>query len=44
MNAAYPNVVKKFLPKADIVFDQFHVILSSRTYSMHTGYSTPVAL
>lgn len=26
MNAAYPNVVKKFLPKADIVFDQFHVI------------------
>lgn len=27
MNAAYPTVVKKFLPKADIVFDQFHVIL-----------------
>lgn len=26
MNAAYPNVVKKFLPKAEIVFDQFHVI------------------
>lgn len=26
MNAAYPTVVKKFLPKAEIVFDQFHVI------------------
>lgn len=26
MNAAYPAVVKKYLPKADIVFDQFHVI------------------
>lgn len=26
MNAAYPAVVKKFLPKAEIVFDQFHVI------------------
>lgn len=26
MNAAYPTVVKRFLPKAEIVFDQFHVI------------------
>ena len=26
MNAAFPTVVKKFLPKAEIVFDQFHVI------------------
>lgn len=26
MNAAYPTVVKQFLPKAEIVFDQFHVI------------------
>ena len=25
-NAAYHTVVKKFLPKAEIVFDQFHVI------------------
>ena len=26
MNAAYHTVDKKFLPKAEIVFDQFHVI------------------
>lgn len=26
MNAAYPTLVKKYLPKAEIVFDQFHVI------------------
>jgi transposase len=26
MNAAYPTVIKKFLPKAEIVFDQFHDI------------------
>jgi len=26
MNAAYPTVIKKFLPTAEIVFDQFHDI------------------
>ena len=36
MNAAYPNVVEKFLPKAEIVFDQFHVIQGSSS-------KTPVA-